>query len=107
MNMIKTKANKAMLSLTLATALFFSPSINGSTAHAIVTEIDYNIDHAISKDFTYIEDKYNNNLSNKTVILTTNAYGTRFYHCPRCNRDLYMYPRQLYCSNCGQKVTWE
>ncbi len=72
MNMIKTKANKAMLSLTLATALFFSPSINGSTAHAIVTEIDYNIDHAISKDFSYIEDKYNNNLSNKTVILTTN-----------------------------------
>ena len=43
----------------------------------------------------------------KSVIVTTNAYGTRFYHCPRCNRDLYAYPRQLYCSNCGQEVKWE
>ena len=43
----------------------------------------------------------------KPVIVTTNAYGTRFYHCPKCNHDLYVYPRQLYCSNCGQKVKWE
>ena len=43
----------------------------------------------------------------KPVIVTKNAYGTRFYHCPRCNRDLYMYPRHLYCSNCGQKVKWK
>jgi hypothetical protein len=43
----------------------------------------------------------------KPVIVTTNAYGTRFYHCPRCNRDLYAYPRQSYCSNCGQAVKWE
>ena len=43
----------------------------------------------------------------KPVIVTTNAYGTKFYHCPRCNRDLYVYPRQLYCSNCGQEVNWE
>lgn len=43
----------------------------------------------------------------KPVIVTTNAYGTRFYHCPKCNRDLYVYPRQWYCSNCGQKVKWE
>lgn len=42
----------------------------------------------------------------KPVIVTTNAYGTRFYHCPRCNHDLYIYPRQLYCSNCGQAVKW-
>jgi exosome complex RNA-binding protein Csl4 len=42
----------------------------------------------------------------KHVIVTTNAYGTRFYHCPKCNRDLYVCPRQLYCSNCGQKVKW-
>ena len=42
----------------------------------------------------------------KPVIVTTNAYGTRFYHCPKCNRDLYVYPRQLYCSNCGQAVKW-
>ena len=41
------------------------------------------------------------------VIVTINAYGTRFYHCPRCNRDLYIYPRQLYCSNCGQAVKWD
>lgn len=43
----------------------------------------------------------------KPVIVTINAYGTRFYHCPRCNRDLYVYPRQLYCSQCGQEVTWD
>lgn len=43
----------------------------------------------------------------KPVIVTTNAYGTRFYHCPKCNRDLYAYPRQLYCSNCGQAVKWD
>ena len=42
----------------------------------------------------------------KPVIVTTNAYG-RFYHCPKCNRDLYAYPRQPYCSNCGQKVKWD
>lgn len=42
----------------------------------------------------------------KPVIVTTNAYGTRFFHCPKCNRDLYVYPRQLYCSNCGQAVKW-
>ena len=43
----------------------------------------------------------------KPVIVTTNAYGTKFYHCPRCNRDLYVYPRQLYCSNCGQAVKYD
>lgn len=43
----------------------------------------------------------------KPVIVSTNAYETRFYHCPRCNRDLYIYPRQLYCSNCGQAVKWD
>lgn len=42
----------------------------------------------------------------KPVIVTTNAYGTRFYHCPKCNRDLCVYPRQLYCSNCGQELKW-
>ena len=40
-------------------------------------------------------------------VIVTNAYGTRFYHCPKCNRDLYAYIRQRYCSNCGQKVKWE
>lgn len=43
----------------------------------------------------------------KTVVVTTNAYGTKFYHCPKCNRDLYVYPRQGYCSQCGQEVKWE
>ncbi len=43
----------------------------------------------------------------KQAIITTNSYGTKFYHCPRCNRDLYAYPRQSYCSNCGQAVKWE
>ena len=43
----------------------------------------------------------------KPVIVTTNAYGTRFYHCPKCNRDLYIYPRQWYCGNCGQAVKWD
>lgn len=40
-------------------------------------------------------------------VIVTNAYGTRFYHCPKCNRDLYAYIRQRYCSNCGQGVKWE
>lgn len=43
----------------------------------------------------------------KPVVVTTNAYGTKFYHCPKCNRDFYDYPRQRYCSQCGQKVIWE
>ena len=43
----------------------------------------------------------------KPVVVTTNAYGTKFYHCPKCNRDLYAYPRQRYCSQCGQEVKWE
>ena len=41
------------------------------------------------------------------VVITTNSYGTKFNHCPRCNRDLYTYPRQNYCSNCGQKLKWD
>ena len=40
-------------------------------------------------------------------VIVTNAYGTRFYHCPKCNRDLYAYIRQRYCSNCGQAVKWD
>lgn len=43
----------------------------------------------------------------KLVAITTNSYGTKFYHCPRCNHDLYAYPRQIYCSQCGQEVKWE
>ena len=41
------------------------------------------------------------------VIVTTDAYGARFYNCPKCSCELRVYPRQLYCSNCGQKVKWE
>ncbi len=40
------------------------------------------------------------------VVITTNSYGTKFYHCPKCNHDLYAYPRQNYCSNCGQAVKY-
>ena len=43
----------------------------------------------------------------KPAVVTTNAYGTKFYHCPKCNHDLYTYPRQRYCSQCGQAVKWE
>lgn len=43
----------------------------------------------------------------KQVVMTTNSYGTKFYHCPRCNHDIYAYPRQMYCSQCGKAVKWE
>ena len=43
----------------------------------------------------------------KRVVITTNSYGTKFYHCPRCNHDLYAYPRQIYCSQCGQEMKWD
>ena len=43
----------------------------------------------------------------KQVIITTNSFGTKFYKCPRCNYDLYVYPRQKYCGQCGQAVKWE
>ena len=43
----------------------------------------------------------------KQVVMTTNSYGTKFYHCPRCNHDIYAYPRQMYCSQCGQAVKWD
>ena len=78
MNMIKTKATKAMLSLTLATALFFSPSINGSTAHAIVGPISYKIPDPHFEDYSYFQNladnsqNGNSSLKGKTIILTTN-----------------------------------
>lgn len=40
------------------------------------------------------------------VVITTNAYETKFYHCPRCNRDVDTYPRQRFCGNCGQELKW-
>ena len=43
----------------------------------------------------------------KQVIITTNSFGTKFYKCPRCNYDLYVYPRQKYCGQCGQAVKWD
>jgi len=72
MNTLKKATGKTLLSLTLATTLFFSPNINGSAAHAEVGNISYDIPTPIVKDFSYIEKKYKNDLSNKTVILTTN-----------------------------------
>lgn len=43
----------------------------------------------------------------KRVVKTTDSYGTMFYHCPRCNHTFYGYPRQIYCSQCGQAVKWD
>ena len=72
MNILKKATSKAFLSLTLATTLFFSPNINGSTAHADVGPISYSIDHEVYKKLSEVESNYNKNFSNKTIILTTN-----------------------------------
>ena len=40
------------------------------------------------------------------VVITTISTGLKYFHCPRCNHDLYAYPRQRYCSNCGQAIKW-
>ena len=44
----------------------------------------------------------------KPVVITTNAYGTKFYRCPNCNKNFYE-PWELYkdyCYVCGQAVKW-
>ena len=28
-------------------------------------------------------------------------------HCPSCGNELFTYPRQKFCDNCGQAVKWE
>lgn len=46
----------------------------------------------------------------KEPKVTINAYGTRFYYCPHCERPLIKSgskgePR--HCVDCGQAVKWE
>ena len=36
-----------------------------------------------------------------------NAYGRKFYHCPRCNRTFDYFNQESYCHDCGQAVKWE
>lgn len=28
-------------------------------------------------------------------------------HCPSCGNELFTYPRQKFCDECGQKLKWE
>lgn len=28
-------------------------------------------------------------------------------HCPSCGNELFTYPRQKFCDECGQEVTWD
>lgn len=45
----------------------------------------------------------------KLITITTNAYGTKFYHCPNCNKTFYgswaLY--KDHCYNCGQALEWD
>lgn len=43
----------------------------------------------------------------KPVELHTNAYGTRFYFCPKCKRELFHTRNLNFCEKCGQAVKWE
>lgn len=43
----------------------------------------------------------------KLVELHTNAYGTRFYFCPKCKRELFHTRDLNFCEKCGQAVKWE
>lgn len=43
----------------------------------------------------------------KLVELHTNAYGTRFYFCPKCKRELFHTRDLNFCEKCGQAVKWD
>ena len=43
----------------------------------------------------------------KPVELHTNAYGTKFYFCPKCKRELFHTRNLNFCERCGQEVKWE
>ena len=43
----------------------------------------------------------------KSVELHTNAYGTRFYFCPKCKRELFHTRNLNFCERCGQAVKWD
>jgi len=72
--MTKHKTITTMLSVMMTTSLFLSANAPGSIAHAKVGPISYNIPDAHYEDFSYFSEKYNheNDLSDKTVLLTTN-----------------------------------
>ena len=46
-------------------------------------------------------------------IVTENAYGWKFYHCPSCGREFYgnrmhgAFDLQKFCNCCGQAVKWD
>ena len=35
-----------------------------------------------------------------------NAYGRKFYYCPKCNRAFDCFNQESYCHDCGQAVKW-
>ena len=35
-----------------------------------------------------------------------NAYGRKFYYCPKCNRAFDFFNQESYCHDCGQEVKW-
>ena len=72
MSIIKNTTTKAIFSLTMATTLFLTTNVSGSVAQASVGPISYEIPTPTYKNFDDIKDKYKNDLSDKTVILTTN-----------------------------------
>jgi len=43
----------------------------------------------------------------KPVELHTNSYGTKFYFCPKCKRELFHTRNLNFCERCGQAVKWE
>lgn len=49
----------------------------------------------------------------KPPIITENAYGWKFYHCPSCGREFYgdrLHGRMnnaAFCDKCGQAVKWD
>ena len=36
-----------------------------------------------------------------------NAYGTKFYFCPKCKRELFHTRNLNFCERCGQAVKWD
>ena len=49
----------------------------------------------------------------KPPVITENAYGWKFYHCPKCGREFYtdrLHGRVnavKFCDKCGQAVKWD
>ena len=40
-------------------------------------------------------------------VVHTNAYGTKFYFCPKCKRELFHTRNLNFCERCGQAVKWD